>query len=160
MNGFWFGLISVLRPFNTFKFILVEVSYPRCSWASLLGRWPVLSASNWQLLFLNQRKRENGRRIYSWPSPHERKCQTWGLNSGPLACQADVLLIYTCSYCARLLQWMDFDKIVFMHWYIWSMLWLMHIIFPNFSSYDSWPILELCLCSISCEIIGGFDQVW
>ena len=27
-------------------------------------------------------------------------------------------------------------------------------------SYDPWLILELCLCSISCEIIGGFDQIW
>ena len=27
-------------------------------------------------------------------------------------------------------------------------------------SYDPWLILELCFCSISCEIIGGFDQIW
>ena len=27
-------------------------------------------------------------------------------------------------------------------------------------SYDPWLILELCLYSVSCEIIGGFDQIW
>ena len=40
-----------------------QLTYPHCSWASLLGSLPVLSAhsfaSNCQLLFLNQRKREN-----------------------------------------------------------------------------------------------------
>ena len=39
-----------------------ELTYPHCSWASLLGSLPVLSAhsftSNWQLPFLNQRKRD------------------------------------------------------------------------------------------------------
>ena len=29
---------------------------------------------------------------------------------------------------------MDFDKILFMHWYIWSMFWLIHIIFPELFS--------------------------
>ena len=63
-----FGLISVLRPFNTClgHFGRGQLPYPHCSWASFLGSLPVLSAhsfaSNWQLLFLNQRKRENGRR--------------------------------------------------------------------------------------------------
>ena len=45
-----------------------QLAYPHCSWASLLGSLPVLSAhsfaSNWQLPFLNQRKGENGRRIF------------------------------------------------------------------------------------------------
>ena len=40
-----------------------HLSYPHCSWASLLGSWPVLSAnsfaSNWQLPVLNQWKGEN-----------------------------------------------------------------------------------------------------
>ena len=31
--------------------------------------------------------------MFSWPSLHERMCQTWGLNSGPLACQANLLPI-------------------------------------------------------------------
>ena len=43
-----------------------QLSQSHCSCASLLGSLPVLSAhsfaSNWQLLFLNQRRRENGRR--------------------------------------------------------------------------------------------------
>ena len=45
-----------------------QLTCPQCSWASLLGSLPVLSAhsfaSNWQLPFLNQRKRENGRRFF------------------------------------------------------------------------------------------------
>ena len=45
-----------------------QLTYPHCSWASLLGSLPVLSAhsfaSNWQLSFLNQRKRENGCRNF------------------------------------------------------------------------------------------------
>ena len=28
-----------------------------------------------------------------------------------------------------------------MHWYIWSMLWLIHIIFPNFST-ELWPQID------------------
>ena len=43
-----------------------QLTYPHCSWASLLGSLPVLSdhsfACNWQLPFLNQRKGVNGRR--------------------------------------------------------------------------------------------------
>ena len=31
--------------------------------------------------------------IFSWPSLHERMCRTWKSNSGPLACQADMLPI-------------------------------------------------------------------
>ena len=38
----------------------------------------------------------------------------------------------------------------------------LYTLFPQTfqQSYDPWLILELCLCSISCEIIGGFDQIW
>ena len=43
-----------------------QLTYPHCSWASLLGSLPVLSAHsfthNWQLPFLNQCKGENGHR--------------------------------------------------------------------------------------------------
>ena len=31
--------------------------------------------------------------MFSWPSLHERMCQTWGSNSGPLACKANSLPI-------------------------------------------------------------------
>ena len=53
-----------------------QLTYPHCSWASLLGSLPVLSAhsfaSNLQLLFLNQRKRENGRRnVFMTKSPRK-----------------------------------------------------------------------------------------
>ena len=43
-----------------------QLTWPHCSWASLLSSLPVLSAhsfaSNWQLPFLNQRKGEHGLR--------------------------------------------------------------------------------------------------
>ena len=53
-----------------------QLTYPHCSWASLLGSLPVLSAhsfaSNWQLPFLNQRKGENGGRNYFMTNLHKR----------------------------------------------------------------------------------------
>ena len=59
------------------------VTYPYCSWASLLGSLQVLSAhsfaSNWQLPFLNQRKEENGRRNYFMTKLHERMWQATAL---------------------------------------------------------------------------------
>ena len=69
------------------------VSYPNhtCSWASLLGSYQYLvhilppvtnNCSSW----INGRGRM-AVDIFSWPSLHERMCQTWGSNSGPLACQ-------------------------------------------------------------------------
>ena len=53
-----------------------QLTYPHCSWASLLGSLPVLSAhsfaSNWRLTFLNQRKRESGRRnVFMTKSPRK-----------------------------------------------------------------------------------------
>ena len=53
-----------------------QLPLPHCSWASLLGSLPVLSAhsfaSNWQLLFLNQRKWENGRQnVFMTKSPRK-----------------------------------------------------------------------------------------
>ena len=49
---------------------------------------------------------------------------------------------------------------------IYCIVYIIHVVtnthyFPElFNSYDPRLILELCLCSISCEIIGGFDQIW
>ena len=53
-----------------------QLTYPHFSWASLLGSLPVLSAhsfaSNWQLLFFIQWKRENGRRnVFMTKSPRK-----------------------------------------------------------------------------------------
>ena len=72
---------SVLRPFNTFEVISGAVSYLNHTVPGLfLGKppdsLPVISAhssaSNWQLLFLNQRKRENGRRnVFMTKSPRK-----------------------------------------------------------------------------------------
>ena len=51
------------------------LDYPHCSWASLLGSLPVLSAhsffSNWQLPFLDQQE-ENSRRNYFMTNLHKR----------------------------------------------------------------------------------------
>ena len=71
-----------------------QLTYPHCSWASLLGSLPVLSAhyspvTDWQLLFLNQRKGGMAVEMFSWPSLHERMSRKWGSNSGPLACQGN-----------------------------------------------------------------------
>ena len=56
-----------------------QLIYPHCSWASLLGSFPVLSAhsfaSNWQLPFLNQRKGRNDRRNYFLTNLRERMLQ-------------------------------------------------------------------------------------
>ena len=55
-----------------------QLTYPHCSWESLLGSLPVLSAhsftstSYWQFPFLNQRKGENDRRNYFMTKLHER----------------------------------------------------------------------------------------
>ena len=85
------GCIIILRPFDLGHFERCQLAYPHCSWASLLGRLLVLSAhsfaSNWQLPFLNQRKGQNGRIIFSWPNLHERMCRAWGSNPQPSACQ-------------------------------------------------------------------------
>ena len=59
---------TALRHFSC-HFGCDQLTYPHCSWASLLGSLPVLSvhsfASNLQLSFLNQRKAENGCSNYS-----------------------------------------------------------------------------------------------
>ena len=46
-------------------------------------------ASNWQLPFLNQRKGDNGRRIFHDHSTSKNVCRTWGWNPRPAAYQAD-----------------------------------------------------------------------
>ena len=53
-----------------------QLPQPNCSWVSLLGSLPVFSAhsfaSNWQLLFLNQQKREKGHRnVFMTKSPRK-----------------------------------------------------------------------------------------
>ena len=82
---------TALRHFSV-HFGHVQLTYPYCSWASLLVSLPVLSAhsyaSNWQLPFLNQRK-EMAVEIISWPNSTKECCRTWGSNSQPSAYQAD-----------------------------------------------------------------------
>ena len=62
----WFLFYGPSTHFRSFGHSLL--AWPHCSWENLLGSLPVLSAhsfaSNWQLLFLNQQKRENGRRNF------------------------------------------------------------------------------------------------
>ena len=69
---FWGALLLLCWCFTALRhcsghFERGQLTYPHCSWASLLGSLPVFSAhsfasNNWQLPFLNQRKGENGRR--------------------------------------------------------------------------------------------------
>ena len=73
-----FGLISVLRPFNTFYVILGAVSYPnhsvpgQASLAVYQYLVHILSPVTDKLLFLNQRKRENGRKnLFMTKSPRK-----------------------------------------------------------------------------------------
>ena len=53
---------------------------------------------------------------------------------------------------------MDFDKILFMHWYILSMLWLIHIIFPNFST-ELWPLIDFWIMFM-CNILLNNWWIW
>ena len=53
---------------------------------------------------------------------------------------------------------MDFDKILFMHWYIWSMLWLIHIIFPNFST-ELWPLTDFRIMFM-LNILWNNWRIW
>ena len=74
--GFWFDFCFTALRHILGHFGRGQLTKPHCSWASLLGSLPVLSAhcfaSNWQLLFLNQRKRENGRRnVFMTKSPRK-----------------------------------------------------------------------------------------
>ena len=67
-----------------------QLPIPHCSSASLLGSLPELSAhsfaSNWQLLFLNQQKRENGHRsFFMTKSPWKNVPDRWGIELG-VAC--------------------------------------------------------------------------
>ena len=66
---------TALRHFSS-HFGHGQLTYPHCSWSSLLGSLPVLSAhsfaSNWQLPFLNQQKGENRHRNYFTTNLHER----------------------------------------------------------------------------------------
>ena len=45
------------------------------------------------MLFLNQWKKENGRRNFFVTKSPRKNVRTWGSNSGPLACQTDALPI-------------------------------------------------------------------
>ena len=76
MDSFWFDFCFTALQHILGNFGCGQLTYPHCSWASLLGSLPVLSAhsfaSNWHLLFLNQRKRENGRRnVFMTKSPRK-----------------------------------------------------------------------------------------
>ena len=76
-----------------------QLTRPHCSWASLLGSLRVLSAhssaSSWQLLILNQRKGENGRRnIFMTKSQRKNVCIPGGRAS---SYRARLVLMRHCS---------------------------------------------------------------
>ena len=75
---FWFDFCFTALQHILGHFWHGQLPQPHCSWVSLLGSLPVHSAhsfaSNWQLLFLNQQKRENGRRNFFMTKSHALKC--------------------------------------------------------------------------------------
>ena len=73
--------------------------------------------------------------MFSWPSLLERMCRTWGSNSGLLACQANSLPIELPRPVDPCCDYYTLFSRTFQQ------------------NYDPWLILELCLCSISCEIM-------
>ena len=95
-----------------------ELTYPHCSWASLLGSLPVLSAHsftrNWQLPFLNQRKRENARRNYFMTNLHERMLPDVRIEPATVRIPGGMRIrssyhAKASSYCQRRL-WSDYMK--------------------------------------------------
>ena len=73
---FWFDFYFYGSSTHFMSFRLRSVNLATLFLGKLLGSLPVLSAhsfaSNWQLLFLNQRKRENGRRnVFMTKSPRK-----------------------------------------------------------------------------------------
>ena len=86
-----------------------RLTYPHCSWASLLGSLPVLSAhsvvSNWQLLFLNLRKRENGHRnVFMTKSPRKTVSDV-GIELGP-ACMPSELASDQATAPSSMKKWL------------------------------------------------------
>ena len=96
-SGDFIVSFTTLRHFSG-NFGRSQLTYPHCSWASLLGSLPVLSAhyfaSNWQMPFLNQQNGNNcpfwisGRErmtveIIVWPIFTKECCRTWGSNPLP-----------------------------------------------------------------------------
>ena len=77
-----FVCVEVLRPSQPNGVMSSAVSLPNVYWAGLV-LWAVNQycahsfARNWQLPFLNQRKRENERRKYFMINPHERMLPTF-----------------------------------------------------------------------------------
>ena len=74
----WFDFCFMALQHTLGHFGRGQLPLPHCSWASLVGSLPVFSAhsfaSYWQLLFLNQRKRENGRRIFFHDQISMKEC--------------------------------------------------------------------------------------
>ena len=79
-QGLKFGLTALQHILGHFG--CGQLPQPHCSSGSLLGSLPVLSAysftSSWQLLFLNQRKMENGHRIIFHDQVSTKECAGWG----------------------------------------------------------------------------------
>ena len=68
-----------------------QLTYPHCSWASLLNSLPVLSARSFTSncpSWISGRERI-AVEIISWPNSTKECCRTWGSNPRPSAYQAD-----------------------------------------------------------------------
>ena len=96
----WFDFCFTVLQHILGNFGRGQLPLPHCSWTSPLGSLPVLSthsfANNWQLLFLNQRKRENDSCSIWWLICSEsicllgsesrtsyELCSIWWVNHGP-----------------------------------------------------------------------------
>ena len=92
----WFLFYGPSTHFRSFR--ARSITLTTLLLGNLVGSLPVLSAhsfpSNWQLLFLNQRKRENGRRIFYHDQVSTKEFSGHGDRTrGALACQVDTLPI-------------------------------------------------------------------
>ena len=103
---YWFDFCFTALQHILGHFGRGQLPLSHCSWASLLGSLPVLSAhsfaSNWQSLFLNQRKRENGRRnVFMTMSPRKNVLDV-GIELGAACMQnglaSDRATVYICFF--------------------------------------------------------------
>ena len=99
----WFLFYGASTHFRSFR--AWSVNLPHCSWASLLGSLPVLSAhsfaSNWQLLFLNQRKRENERRNLFMTKSPRKNVPDMGIELGAHAKRTGFRSSYRARYWSK-----------------------------------------------------------
>ena len=101
--------------------------------------------------------------MFPWPSLHERMCQTWGSNSGPLACQTDTLPIKLPrpAFEVKSTQWSVFLSILInVHSTVWQSA---NVTFPkmqfrNFFIHPLWWRYSSTFSTIATKI--KFTILW